>query len=153
MDHLMISADDHLDLQYLPPDLWTERLPRALRERAPHVEDRGEEGEFWVCDGETWTERRGARWAERPNRVRIALDRVGVADPTRPVTAEKRLADMARDGVYASVMFPPIVPMQVGDAGLRNATVRAYNDWAVEFRATAPGRFLPIAMLSPLDPA
>ncbi len=152
MEPTMISADDHLDLQYLPPDLWLERLPRALRERAPHVEDRGEEGEFWVCDGETWTERRGERWASRPNRTRIALDRVGVADPTHPVTTAKRLADMDRDGVQASVMFPPIVPMQVGEAELRNATVRAYNDWAVEFRATAPDRFLPVAMLSPLDP-
>jgi len=39
--NIMISADDHIDLGYLPRDLWTERLPRALRERAPHVEDRG----------------------------------------------------------------------------------------------------------------
>jgi predicted TIM-barrel fold metal-dependent hydrolase len=152
MEPTMISADDHLDLQYLPPDLWVERLPRALRGRAPHVEDRGEEGEFWVCDGETWTERRGERWAARPNRTRIALDRVGAADPTRPVTTEKRLADMDRDGVQASVIFPPIVPMQVGEDELRNATVRAYNDWAAEFRATAPDRLQPIAMLSPLDP-
>jgi len=35
MDYRMISADDHLDLQYLPADLWTSRLPTALRDRAP----------------------------------------------------------------------------------------------------------------------
>ncbi len=23
MDYKMLSVDDHLDLQYLPPDLWT----------------------------------------------------------------------------------------------------------------------------------
>ena len=51
LDYRMISADDHIDLGYLPPDLWTERLPKSLQERAPHVEDRGEEGELWVCDG------------------------------------------------------------------------------------------------------
>jgi len=59
---------------------------------------------------------------------------------------------MDRDGVAASVMFPPILPMQVDDAELRNACVRAYNDWAAEFQAEAPGQFLPVAMLSPVDP-
>ena len=54
MTYAMISADDHIDLGYLPRDLWTARLPESLRERGPHVEDRGEKGEYWVCDGETW---------------------------------------------------------------------------------------------------
>jgi hypothetical protein len=40
MDYQMISADDHLDLQYLPTNLWTERLPKALRDCAPHIEER-----------------------------------------------------------------------------------------------------------------
>ena len=65
MTYMMISADDHIDLGYLPSDLWTERLPTALRERAPHVEDRGEKGEYWVCDGETWADYRGERWFAR----------------------------------------------------------------------------------------
>ncbi len=61
MANTMISADDHIDLGYLPRDLWTARLPASLRERAPHVEDRGDKGEHWVCDGETWAEYRGER--------------------------------------------------------------------------------------------
>ena len=28
-----ISADDHIDLRWLPKDLWTERLPGKLRQR------------------------------------------------------------------------------------------------------------------------
>ena len=68
MTYTMISADDHIDLGYLPRDLWTERLPKSLRDRAPHVEDRGEKGEFWVCDGETWGDYRGQRWFSRPKR-------------------------------------------------------------------------------------
>src|SRR5262249_815002 len=35
MYYRLISADDHLDLQYLPADLWTARLPKSLRDRAP----------------------------------------------------------------------------------------------------------------------
>jgi len=151
LTHAMISADDHIDLGYLPKDLWTERLPKSLRDRAPHVEDRGEKGEYWVCDGETWSDYRGERWFARPNRTKLALDRGGVGEAHRPTTPEKRLADMDRDGVEASLMFPPIIAMQVGDAELRNACVRAYNDWAVEFGETAPKRFFPVAMLSSVD--
>ena len=112
----MISADDHIDLGYLPRELWTERLPPNLRDRAPHVEDRGEKGEYWVCDGETWAEYRGERWFAKTNRTRLALDRGGVAEAHRPTTPEKRLVDMERDGVEASLMFPPIIAMQVGDS-------------------------------------
>jgi predicted TIM-barrel fold metal-dependent hydrolase len=152
VQYTMISADDHIDLGYLPKDLWTERLPKSLRDRAPHVEDRGEKGEYWVCDGETWADYRGERWFAKPNRTRLALDRGGVGEAHRPTTPQKRLADMDRDGVEASLMFPPIIAMQVGEPGLRNACVQAYNDWAVEFRQAAPNRFFPVAMLSPVDP-
>lgn len=153
MDYRMISADDHIDLGYLPQDLWTDGLPKSLRDRAPHVEDKGDEGEFWFCDGENWGDYRGARWFANPKRAtRLALDRGGVGEPGRPTNAKKRQADMDRDGVEASVMFPPILPMQVNDPELRNACIRAYNEWASAFRQQAPDRFLPMAMLSPLDP-
>ena len=45
---LMISADDHIDLGYLPSDLWQARVPADLRERAPKVEDRDEIGRAHV---------------------------------------------------------------------------------------------------------
>jgi predicted TIM-barrel fold metal-dependent hydrolase len=151
MAYTMISADDHIDLGYLPKDLWTERMPKSLRDRAPHVEDRGEKGEYWVCDGETWGEYRGERWFARSVRTRLALDRGGVGEAHRPTTPAKRLADMDRDGVEASLMFPPIIAMQVGDPALRNACVQAYNDWARDFAQAAPNRFYPVAMLSPVD--
>ena len=38
-DQRIISADDHMDIHVLPPELWTTRLPRALRDAAPHVVD------------------------------------------------------------------------------------------------------------------
>ena len=151
MTHTMISADDHIDLGYLSKDLWTERLPKSLRDRGPHVEDRGDKGEFWVCDGETWGDYRGQRWFSRPKRNPLALDRGGVGEPGRPTTPDKRLADMDRDGVEASLMFPPIFAMQVGEPELRNACVQTYNDWATEFAQAAPKRFFPVAMLSPVD--
>ena len=100
MDYQMISADDHLDLQFLPPDLWATRLPTSLRERAPRVEHR-DPGSVWVCEGDVW-----GRWAEirrapvpKPNFN--ALDRGGVEESAmHPANAQLRLADMDRDGVW-----------------------------------------------------
>src|SRR5690349_13284275 len=37
VDYQMISVDDHVDLQYLPKDLWSSRLPAHLRARAGHM--------------------------------------------------------------------------------------------------------------------
>jgi len=42
-----ISADDHIDLRWLPKDLWTARLPANLRERGPRVVE-NDKGLFWT---------------------------------------------------------------------------------------------------------
>lgn len=152
MDYLKISADDHIDLGYLPKELWLDRVPTALKSRAPHVEDRGEQGETWVCDGLAWGDFRGDRFFANPNRNKSALDRIGLAEPGRPTTPYKRLEDMDRDGIQASMMFPPIIELHIDDHDLRNACVSAYNDWATDFSRSAPGRFFPVATLSPVDP-
>ena len=152
MDYLKISADDHIDLGYLPKDLWLDRVPKALRERAPHVEDRGDDGELWVCDGFSWGDFRGERYFANPKRNKSALDRIGFAEPGRPTTPAKRIEDMDRDGIEASLMYPPIIELHIENAELRNACVNAYNDWATEFADAAPKRFFPVAALSPVDP-
>ena len=76
VDYRMISADDHLDLQYLPTDLWTKRLPQSLRDRAPHVEHQ-DGGSVWVCGGEVWGRWAGTRRAPGPKATINALDRGG----------------------------------------------------------------------------
>jgi len=146
-----ISADDHIDLAYLPKTLWTERVPSALKDAAPHIEV-SDKGEFWVCEGKVWSEYRTAEWFSRPGRSPLALDRGGVGEEGRPVNTKKRLSDMERDGVKASVMFPPIVSLNPSDPKLRDAIIAGYNDWASEFAASAPGQFFPAALLSPADP-
>lgn len=154
MDELMISADDHIDLGFLPKDLWTARIPRSLRDRAPHVEERGESGDYWVCEGQTWGDWRGGAWFSRKSRTIIALDRESTTakDFTlRPTTPELRLEDMERDGVEASVMFPPIFGMTFADRELESTCIQTYNDWAAEFAKSAPGRFLPVAQMFPDD--
>ena len=35
MEYRIVSADDHIDMQWLPTDLWQKRVPAAWRVRAP----------------------------------------------------------------------------------------------------------------------
>jgi hypothetical protein len=51
VEQILISADDHLDIHAMPPDAWSARLPKAWRERGPHVEETPD-GPYWFCDGQ-----------------------------------------------------------------------------------------------------
>ena len=53
IDYRIISADDHIDLQWLPKDLWQKRVPLPLQERAPRVVDTPD-GPYWVCGEDRW---------------------------------------------------------------------------------------------------
>ncbi len=148
MDYLKISADDHIDLGYLTGGTWIDRVPSSLKDRVPHIEKR-DRGEFWVCEGKIWSEYRSAEWCARTDRNPLALDRGGVGEEGRPITTSKRLEDMDRDRVEFSVMFPPIVCLQVSDIDLQDAIIQGYNDWAAEFAMSAPNRLTAVALLSP----
>jgi predicted TIM-barrel fold metal-dependent hydrolase len=155
MNYRIISADDHIDLMWLPKDLWQKRVPAALRDRAPKVVD-GADGPSWTCDGNRWGDwggRVGAAGAQGGRRM--ALERGGVLEPgvLRPTTTNLRLADMDRDGDDATVMYGPIVPSLISDPELRKACYRAYNDWLAEFCATAPERLVGAGLIPIDDPA
>src|SRR5215468_10257311 len=96
----LYSCDDHLDLWNLPPTLWTDRLPQALRQRGPRVVEEGEQ-RWWRCDGATIGPSTGPRLAQYS-----AIGRAGIADDGyRASTPSLRLVDMDRDGIWASVIY------------------------------------------------
>lgn len=152
MEYKVISADDHIDLRFLPRDLWTSRVPSALKDGAPHVVE-GERGPDWVCGDQmmgpwgfyTGAQGSGAVWA---------IERGGALQegPPRPTTPALRLADMDRDGVDASVLYGPPEGFLIDDRQMRRACFRAYNDWLAEFCASSPGRFIGAAQLDYEDP-
>ena len=47
MEYRVISADCHIDLPWLPPDLFTANASQALKGRMPYVTD-GDKGPVWV---------------------------------------------------------------------------------------------------------
>jgi predicted TIM-barrel fold metal-dependent hydrolase len=154
MEYRIISADDHIDLQWLPRDLWQKRAPGQWRERAPRVVDTAD-GPYWVCGSDTWEPwggRLGAAGAMGGRR--LALEKGGVLEPgvLRPTTTRLRLMDMDRDGIDATVMYGPIVPLLIEDPELRRVCYRAYNEWLAEFCATAPDRLLGAGLIPIDDP-
>ena len=49
--HRIYSCDDHLDMNAVPPTLWTDRTPAEHREAVPRVVDKGKL-KLWMV-GET----------------------------------------------------------------------------------------------------
>jgi predicted TIM-barrel fold metal-dependent hydrolase len=134
-DQRIISADDHMDIHVLPPDLWQQRLPKALRASGPRVED-GEDGPWWIVEGKKLSP------SGRKQAGYIRAEGHGF----RPGNPAQRLEDMDRDGVYCHVIYSPMTTqLRIGDSELRAACQRAYNDWAVEFQQTDRNRLVPLA--------
>lgn len=136
-DEPIISADDHMDVHVLPPSLFVDRVPAALRERVPQVVDT-DEGPCWAVEG-TVVGPSGRKAAGL-----LAADAHGF----RPGTPEHRLEDLDRDGVQASVVYgPPFGLTFVEDVEVRAACARAFNDWADEFNAVDRDRLAVLAIL------
>ena len=151
INHPVISCDDHLDLNQLPADLWTSRLPDRFKDRAPKVEIVDGRA-VWMCDGKNWGGWSGKYVAPTgPKPIFTAFDRGGIEDTSerRPAVAELRLADMDRDGVYAHVIFGPVTSIVLDDEELRDACYATYNEWLKDFCAAAPDRLIGVPMLPP----
>ncbi len=139
----IISADDHMDIHVLPPDLFEARLPKALRERGPRVIET-DDGPYWHVDGKPLSPsgRKAAGY--------IASEDHGF----RPSQPKTRLEDMDRDGVYAQVIYSPMTTqLRIADTELRAACMVAYNDWASDFNQVEPDRLLLLSHLPGHDPA
>ena len=138
-----ISADSHV---VEPADLWSTRLEKAFRDRAPSLvmNPVGKKGLYFLCEG---LEPRlmssafasgvspEALLAYHQN-TSLEEGRAGGWDPA------PRLVDMALDGVAAEVIYTSVGFGLLGllDGPFQAALFRAYNDWLAEFCAYAlPG--------------
>ncbi len=141
----VISADSHVQE---PPELYSEWLDARYRERAPRMEER-DGAVYSVVDG------------KRPRRVDLAAGRAGEDDrnrefrhdPTGGRDIGRRLADQARDGVTAEVIYPnsSLFLYNSRDPGYQFAVARAYNDWGIELFGAHKDRFAPVAIVPVID--
>ena len=158
MKYKIISADCHIDLIWLPPDLFTGNASAALKERMPHVVD-GPKGPQWVTRG-------GARFglvngmgsagreyvpgqiyrSDRMAATGLYEDgRQGVRRLTEPGL---RVKDQDLDGVQAEVLYGILgASMRMNDPDAASEVIRIYNDWLGDFCKTHPDRFAGLACI------
>ena len=73
--------------------------------------------------------------------------------PGGAMDKNKRVAEMAADGVSAEVLYPThgLKCLSFEDPELEAACARVYNDWLIDYCSAAPDRLVGIAMLSMYD--
>jgi predicted TIM-barrel fold metal-dependent hydrolase len=132
----IISADDHMDMNVLPPDLFVRGVPSAMRASVPTVVA-SDDGPMWSLEGALLgPSGRRAKGLVNPN------------DPGfRPGTPSERLEDMDLDGIHAHVVYGPPLSLPIPDLEVRAACLRAYNDWSADFNRTDPNRLVVLALL------
>ena len=155
MNYKIISGDSHIDLRWLPQDLFVDNVPAKWRDAAPQVSDT-EHGKRWFAEGRDLASiPLGAVLAsmELPKRgVAKRIDRMyeagffgGEPHPTDP---ELRIRDQEIDGVDAEVMYPILgLGSLLEDPELRAEVYRTYNTWVAGFCKADPKRFAALACI------
>ena len=147
-----ISADGHI---VEPVDLFTTRMDRRFRDRAPHIESRPD-GDYYIIEGldpvgagfagegSIISDKADGKTIQTISGQRLADTRPGAWDP------KARLEDQDLDHVRAEIIYPGIVGLWgygTPDPEYHRECVRVYNDWLAEFCAYAPNRLLGAGLL------
>ena len=158
MRYSRISADCHIDLPMLAPDIFTSNASAALKDRMPYVTD-GPDGPFWTCkNGGSFGLLNGVGPAGQklvPGQnyrmdvmAATGLYEDGQKGHRRPTDPALRKKDMERDGVDAEVIFGILgAATRLNDPVAANEMFRIYNDWLVDFCKHDPDRFIGLACL------
>jgi predicted TIM-barrel fold metal-dependent hydrolase len=164
MTDRLISGDNHIDLTYCPPDLWSSQAPAKWKLLVPRVEEL-EDGCHWFVDAVDrgmWNGV-GPGFLPYTKGVFAHIDEmkdVGFewnyqrdARP-RPTTPELRLADLDRDGVDKEIIYGCLMINDLIADGAQRAWANSiYNTWAADFaKASDPNRVFPLAVIPNNDP-
>src|SRR5260370_18451680 len=152
MKYDVISADCHVDLIWLPPDLFTDNAAASFGDRMPYVAD-GPRGREWVTrNGASFGLDAGMGSAGRqyvPGAIHSSdrMASTGLYDDAQKETRrltdpDLRLKDQDRDGVQAEVLYGILgATGRLGDDEAGGEMLRIYNDWLAEFCSKQPDRY------------
>jgi predicted TIM-barrel fold metal-dependent hydrolase len=158
MHYKRISADCHLDLIWLPPDLFVSEAPKALKDRMPYVTD-GPDGPRWVAKNGANFGLAGGVGASGTVHVPGKQLRVDVMAATglyedgkkgirRPGDPHLRAKEMDRDGVDAEVIYGILAAAaKLNDREASTEVLRIYNTWLNDFCSHYPDRHIGLACL------
>lgn len=162
MNEDMISADGHIDLIWLPPDLFTANASARLRDRMPYVEE-GPAGPRWISrNGAQFGLVNGMGSAGRPyvpgeihrsdRMASTGLYDDGKRGIRRLTEPQLRLGDQDRDGVRAEVLYGVLGSSgRLNDGEAAVEMLRIYNDWLHDFCSSAPDRLIGLANIPSHD--
>jgi predicted TIM-barrel fold metal-dependent hydrolase len=158
MQYRRISADCHLDMPWMPPDLFVSEAPQALKDRMPYVAD--------SPDGPRWVAKNGAGFGlknavgpsgapfvpgqnQRVDKMAATgLYEDGKKDVRRVSDPHLRIKDMDRDGVDAEVIYGILgAASRLNDHEASNEMLRIYNNWLKDFCSHYPDREIGLACL------
>jgi predicted TIM-barrel fold metal-dependent hydrolase len=146
----IISADSHV---VEPHDLWANRVPSKFRDRAPRLVHE-DDTDVLFCDSAKLPPVSMLAGCYRKDDEQRWSGRWEDDVPAAAYDPKVRLAELARDGVDAEVVFPTLGQyfFPIEDYDLRFALFQAYNDWlAEEFCGPEPDRFFGLGVLDPDD--
>ena len=158
MRYNRISADCHLDMPWMPPDLFVSEASQEMKDRMPYVTD-GPDGPMWVTkSGATFGLKNGvgpsgAKLVPGQNRrvdimAETGLFADGQKDIRRVSDPHLRVKDMDRDGVDAEVIFGILgSASKLQDHAAAAEMFRIYNDWLKDFCSHYPDRHIGLACL------
>ena len=171
MEYHCISADCHIDIGWLPHDLFVSNASKEMKDRMPYVTD-GPEGPMWVTKSglnlglangkgvtSTYASGRHRYVAGKEHRLDRMASTGLFSDATkgifRPTTPELRVEDQNRDGIQAEVMYGlgrTGDRMNQKDPGpARLEFYRIYNDWLAHFCSYDRKRLVGLASIPSSD--
>ena len=164
MEYKVISADTHLDLTWLPGDMFVEAAPEHLKSQMPYITDT-DSGKRWIVEEEDIA-RAGGFIGYTPGHSKH-MDRMaevgfydGVGEGVyHPAIADLRVKDQDIDGVDAEIIYGilGIAGGGFSGPGFRNPDVTTaiydiYNEWVSEFVKANPGRLGALGCVISHDP-
>jgi predicted TIM-barrel fold metal-dependent hydrolase len=162
--HQLISGDNHIDLTYCPPNLWSDAAPAKWKQIAPRTKEL-DDGLHWFVEEQD----KGMWNGVGPGFLKYQKGSFGHVDEMRdagfnwdyrpgaqprPTTPELRIADLDRDGLKAEIVYGCLmINEMIADTELRGWCDGIYNDWVSDFaKRSDPNRVYPLAIIPNHDP-
>lgn len=142
----LIDSDAHV---IEPPNLWTDYTEKKFLSQAPCVVSDGA-ADRWLCEGVTMHTTRELVGVTRDFTDRRKTGKYGEEIAQSGYVPEARLKAMAKDGVWAEVVYPTVALrlFMLKSAPLKAALFRAYNSWIADFCKAHPDRLKGLGCLA-----
>ncbi len=158
MNYQCVSADGHLDLGWMPPDIFIKSASSEVSDLMPYVGD--------GPDGPTWINKRGQVFGLAcqmgsggrkyvPGKIdradRMASKGLYSEDSKKALrltNPQMRIQDQDLDGIQAEVLYGILGAVnRINDSRAGAEVTRIYNDWLADFCKTDPRRLIGLGLI------